>query len=443
MRKWLVCLTIATLFVGCKSDEQGVQVTDGQLSFTWNADVCEQEIRLTNSGSWQVSSDANCRNWCYPVRSSGDEATITLWVSPNITDKPRSGKVTVISGGKSQEISVSQPAFTGNLDDYVYHLPVVFHVMYNDASNDTLNVKESQLKKILEGVNKLYAANKMNIVFEMAKYDKEGKKLKEPGIIRHEVKFKEYDPGKFLDHTNEEFSDYQLNLKKNINIYVFRFKQSSKESTTMGITTLPVVSKAHPLDSLLATDAANDYAYLNQSWGVCINNAGIYEWQDNKSYNPRYVVATMAHELGHYLGLLHTFSNDECNNDDACDDTHISDYDNYMAYVAKLLDDIIASGRKEISMKEVATRIDCKTNEEFLADNILDYTYTTNEKFTAQQRARTRHILKYAPLVPGPKLVDYNTTGKTMRAVSTSLDIKKITPCPEVPFRQLPVVGAK
>jgi hypothetical protein len=88
-------------------------------------------------------------------------------------------------------------------------------------------------------------------------------------------------------------------------------------------------------------------------------------------------------------------------------------------------------------------RYDCKTNEEFLADNILDYTYTTNEKFTAQQRARTRHILKYAPLVPGPKLVDYNTTGKTMRAVSAPLDIKKITHCPEVPFRQLPVVGAK
>ena len=334
MRKLLAVIGFLALLIGCGGDDAGsggnsggVTIIGGE-SLTFGSSVTSHEIQLSGSVSWSAKSDDNCKNWCYPFKASGNSDKIVLWVSPNITDKARSGKVTVQLGGKKQEISVSQPAFTGNLDTYDYHLPVVFHVMYHNKSDKKQNPDKSQFTKILDAVNKLYAANNMHIVFEMAKYNDEGEELEEPGIIRKQVDFSEYDANEFLQ--DKDYADDVLNLKKYINIFVFRFAQPSSDVTSLGLTTLPIVPTAYPLEHLVDTDAANEYAYLTTPYGVCINNEAIEEWQDEKTVNPRYIVATVAHEIGHYIGLLHTFSEIECEEDDGCEDTPISDYNNYI-----------------------------------------------------------------------------------------------------------------
>jgi len=447
-RKFLVWVGLALVLVNCGGDDTSsspdVSVAAGQESFTWGSDVRSQDILLTGKGSWSVRSDADCQNWCYPVKASGNSSSIPLWVSPNITNKARSGKVTVTVGGRSQTITVSQPAFSGDLDEYVYYLPVVFHVLYHDAKDETQNAPQSQFTKILTAVNKLYADNHMNIVFEMAKYDDEGELLDEPGIIRHQVSFDELDADDFLGSTDEkyqEFIDCQLNLKKCINIFMFCFTQEDEETTSLGLTTLPIVTNTHSLEGLYATDKANDYAYLDQVWGVCVNSAFINEWQDDQHINSKFIVATLAHELGHYLGLLHTFSENECEDDDYCDDTNNSDYNEYVEYITNYINKELAlNTERTFTIDEVATRTDCKTEEEFVAKNILDYAFTTSEEFTNDQFRRTRLVLEYSPLVPGPKLVDYNTTGKGMRGVSTTLNIKRPNPCPKVPVKQMPPV---
>ena len=421
------------------------------VSYVWDSSVTSQVIRLSASASWSVKSDDHCKNWCYPVKSSGTSDKIVLWVSPNITNKARSGKVTVQLGGKKQEISVSQPAFTGDLDTYDYHLPVVFHVMYHNKSDKTQNPDKSQFTKILDAVNKLYAANNMHIVFEMAKYDDKGEELEEPGIIRKQVDFSEYDASEFLQ--DKDYADDVLNLKKYINIFVFRFAQPSSDVTSLGLTTLPIVPTKYPLEYLIDTDVANDYAYLTTPFGVCINNKFIDEWQDEGTIKATYIVSTVAHELGHYVGLLHTFSENECEEDDGCDDTHISDYENYLAYIQKYQNDEIAKGRdpNSFNIKELGTRTDCKTGEEFIADNILDYAYTIGDVFTADQKKRTRHVLKYGALTPGPKLIDYNTTGivtkstnkSSQRAAASRPGMVQTDPCPKVPVNRLPQIGLK
>ena len=451
MRKLLAVIGFLVLLIGCGGDDAGsggnsggVTIIGGE-SLTFGSSVTSHAIQLSGSVSWSAKSDDNCKNWCYPFKASGNSDKIVLWVSPNITDKARSGKVTVQLGGKKQEISVSQPAFTGNLDTYDYHLPVVFHVLYKNESDKKQNPDKSQFTKILDAVNKLYAANNMHIVFEMAKYNDEGEELEEPGIIRKQVDFSEYDASEFLQ--DKDYADDVLNLKKYINIFVFRFAQPSSDVTSLGLTTLPIVPTAYPLEHLVDTDAANEYAYLTTPFGVCINNEAIDEWQDEKTVNPRYIVATVAHEIGHYIGLLHTFSEIECEEDDGCEDTPISDYNNYIEYITDYITKQQAAGKK-ITIEEVATRTDCKTGEEFIADNILDYAYTIGDVFTADQKNRTRHVLKYGVLMPGPKLVEYNTTGYvTKRAANRAFapvpGFVKTTHCPEVPFRQLPVVDAK
>ncbi len=451
-RKLLVCIGLAFALVNCGGDDSSsesgdnssVQVAAGQESFTWGSDVRSQEIRLTGSTSWSVSSDASCQNWCYPVKERGNGSSIPLWVSPNITNKERSGKVTVTVGGRAYTINVSQPAFTGDLDKYVYYLPVVFHVLYKDANDKTQNAPQSQFTKILNAVNKLYADNDMNIVFEMAKYDKDGELLAEPGIIRHQVNFDELDASDFQGSTEEKYEkyvDYQLNLKKCINIFMFCFTQEDDKTTSLGVTTLPIATSAYSLEGLYVTDRVNDYAYLNQVWCVCINSVFVYEWQDDQHVNSRYIVSTLAHELGHYLGLLHTFSENECEDDDYCDDTHVSDYENYFAYIIKYMEKEEAlDPNRSFTIEEVATRTDCKTGEKFVARNILDYNYTTNEEFTRDQFRRTRFVLEYSPLVPGPKLVNYNTTGKGLRVATAPVTFPKPKPCPPVPLKQKPQV---
>lgn len=442
------------MLIGCGGDDAGsggnsggVTIIGGE-SLTFGSSVTSHEIQLSGSVSWSAKSDDNCKNWCYPFKASGNSDKIVLWVSPNITDKARSGKVTVQLGGKKQEISVSQPAFTGNLDTYDYHLPVVFHVMYHNKSDKKQNPDKSQFTKILDAVNKLYAANNMHIVFEMAKYDDEGEELEEPGIIRKKVDFKEYDPHEFLK--DEDYAEDVQNLKKFINIFVFCFAQPSSDATTLGYTTLPIVPTAYPLEHLVVSDAANDYAYLTTPFGVCINNEFIDVWQDEGTIKPTYIVSTVAHELGHYVGLLHTFSEIECEEDDGCEDTPISDYNNYIEYITDYIAKQQAAGKK-ITIEEVAKRTDCKTGKEFIADNILDYAYTIGDVFTADQKKRTRHVLKYGALTPGPKLIDYNTTGivikstnkSSQRAAASHPGMVQTDPCPKVPVNRLPQIGLK
>lgn len=454
MRKLLAVIGFLVLLIGCGGDDAGsggnsggVTIIGGE-SLTFGSSVTSHEIQLSGSVSWSAKSDDNCKNWCYPFKASGNGDKIVLWVSPNITNKARSGKVTVQLGGKKQEISVSQPAFTGNLDTYDYHLPVVFHVMYHNKSDKKQNPDKSQFTKILDAVNKLYAANNMHIVFEMAKYNDEGEELEEPGIIRKKVDFKEYDPHEF--QKDEDYAEDVQNLKKFINIFVFCFAQSSSESTTLGYTTLPIVPTKYPLEYLIDTDAANEYAYLTTPYGVCINNEFIDEWQDEGTINPTYIVSTVAHELGHYVGLLHTFSEIECEEDDGCEDTPISDYNNYIEYFTDYQAKQKAAGKKMI-IEEAAKRTDCKTGKEFIADNILDYAYTIGDVFTADQKKRTRHVLKYGALTPGPKLIDYNTTGivikstnkSSQRAAASHPGMVQTDPCPKVPVNRLPQIGLK
>ena len=452
MRKLLAVIGFLTLLIGCGGDDAGsggnsggVTIIGGE-SLTFGSSVTSHEIQLSGSVSWSAKSDDNCKNWCYPFKASGNSDKIVLWVSPNITDKARSGKVTVQLGGKKQEISVSQPAFTGDLDTYDYHLPVVFHVMYHNKSDKKQNANASQFTKILKAVNQLYADNDMHIVFEMGKYDRKGEELSEPGIIRKQIDFDEMSPDDFLK--DKTFSDDVLNLKKYINIFVFPFAKDGGDKITLGMTTMPFLPSAHPLDSLRSSDNVIEYAYLDIPFGVCINSDYINEWQEENMIKSTYIVSTVAHELGHYLGLLHTFSEHECEDDDACDDTPISDYENYISNILKYQEDEKAKGRDSFTFKELGTRKDCKTGEEFLATNILDYAYTSAEKFSPQQKNRTRHVLKYGVLMPGPKLVEYNTTGYVAkraanRAFAPAPGFVKTTHCPKVPVNRLPQIGLK
>lgn len=440
---FILLLTALTLVTACTKDNDSLSEEKKMETLTWDSQVREYAINITGNSSWVAHSNVK---WCAPLKSTGKGATeLKVMVSPNLTAEARQGLITITTTKGIRTIQVTQPAYTGNVDKYEYRLPVMFHVMYKDAGDEQQNVSQRQLNRIMTEVNKLYAANGTDIQFEMAKYDDEGNTLAEAGIMRHQVDFNECDPETFLNGKttkNKEYAKYQQNLRRCINIYLFKFQQDKQGNQTLGISNLAIVAKAHPLDSLFATDALNNYCYTDSPRGCCIDNTNINSWQEEGTLSPTYIVTTVAHELGHYLGLLHTFSQEGCDWDDACDDTHISDYEDYINYLTWLAKTATQTGNP-LYISDVLKRTDCKTSETFKADNIMDYTYTKANTFSPQQRARIRHILKYGTSVPGPKLLDLPmhpsvTTRSTVERASIPVSVQL---CPPTNKKPLPIRG--
>ena len=117
---------------------------------------------------------------------------------------------------------------------------------------------------------------------------------------------------------------------------------------------------------------------------------------------------TLAHELGHYLGLRHVFSEggttSMCTDTDYCKDTpsyNRSEYEQWLNNLDK---------QNKYQLKDLAKRYSCEKGE-YEAHNIMDYAYCFYNEITLEQRKRIRHILNYSPLIPGPKESRIDTRG--------------------------------
>ena len=442
MKKDLFAWLFACSLLSACSDKSETPVLHvSSNEFTWDATVREQVLTVATPTKWVARSNVN---WCKPMKVSGETGTeVRLWVSPNLTKEARSGTLTISSGGQVKVVNLKQPAYTGDVDSYEYVLPVVFHVLYKDETDEKQNVREGWLASLLERVNKLYKNNHIGVTFEMAAYDQDGVQLEEAGVMRHKVASDSFDPSDFLMGNGEahDLVEYGQNLRRFINVYVYRFSDDAAETggQTLGISDMPMTTTEHRLDSLYAQPDIENYTHMSTPWGVCINNEEIYTLTDRYYYKSDDVSVTLAHELGHYLGLLHAFSEVGCLYDDACSDTPISDYTAYQERIEQLMEDYSRSHSTEtLTLDLLATRDNCQeAGQTFVADNIMDYFYCYSNVLTSQQRARIRYVLNYAPMVPGPKLVDYGV-GTTTRA--TSEMVRRLSHCPSKPVS--PVIVA-
>ena len=125
-------------------------------------------------------------------------------------------------------------------------------------------------------------------------------------------------------------------------------------------------------------------------------------------YSEADIRVTLAHELGHYLGLRHVFSEeesggllDECKDTDYCKDTpsyNKIEYDNWLNELPGT----------SYELEYLCQRSNCQ-DIKFISKNIMDYSYSYSNQFTQNQRERIRHVLSYSPLIPGPKKGDIDT----------------------------------
>ena len=277
-------------------------------------------------------------------------------------------------------------------DDYEYELPVVFHVLYKDANDALQNPKQTRLSLIIDSVNALYKRNGMNITFKMATDDENGRKLEEPGVIRHPVDFDDYDSNDFLQK-NSKYAEYTQNLRKFINF--------------------------------------NGVRRFTNPWGICINNIFIDQSQKWGYVNPNCAWSTLAHELGHYIGLFHTFSEEDCEGTDYCSDTKSCNYQAYMKTIEDFLKGLSDQEKLFLtSFYDLPPRTECQTGEDYYADNIMDYIYTLCSNISKEQRARTRHVLNYCPLMPGLKKEEATTRAGESPEPTPTLFRPRLSNCP-------------
>lgn len=284
-------------------------------------------------------------------------------------------------------------------------LPVVFHVLYEDPNSLQQSPKASVFQDRLSRLNSFYAATlypgagsaPVDVKFMMATVDPDGNAMAEPGINR--VQYTGATNMSAVDFLDAKPTGRNAKLfwdpNKYVNVWVFGFLNTGNpndpadETYVTGISYLAYATTAHPIDKL----NAGDY-YLshlpNYMHGITLNNA----WFTKEEGIP-----TLIHEMGHYLGLKHAFSDpsdktyDGCANkndasDDGCADTPKYDRRAYQSMYATLVGAGLSYARESCA------------GQPFRSKNVMDYYDGDRTQFTAGQGGRVESVLGYSPLIP-------------------------------------------
>lgn len=373
-----VILLVLIGFSSCEDSTSDATLELSQSTFeNISSDGATLTVNITSSDSWTAASSSTACN-LVPNQGTSNQS-LSIVVEANLDEAERNMTVVVTSGGIKKTISISQQGRSTTAGEYHYNLPVIFHVLYKDKNNPLQYVKQDRLAKILDTVNKLYKDKTksvdMNLTFTLATTDEDGKPLSTPG---------------------------------DINVMVYNFKDDeSTNSTTLGIAHIPFSTVgSNYLEGLSKTQKSYlEKQNLKFPYSVSINSLFINDQSTSTQYSTADITVTLAHELGHYLGLDHAFSeNDEgiydgCFDSDYCDDTptyNKVEYDADYAYTAK-------NDPANFTFDYLVKRKNCKTNQTFTSTNIMDYSVSYSDRFTNDQRSRIRHVLTYSPLIPGPK----------------------------------------
>lgn len=335
----LIVAVIASFIVyGCEDNEANcLELSESSFSNV-DGDGATLTVSVTSDVEWQISKTAQ---WCNvtPGKGSGNQ-TLTLQIEANPDSKERKVTVTVASPATkmSRKIEITQAAGYTPIEQYHYNLPVVFHVLYQNKSDAQQYVSPNRLSEILNAVNRLYKKSvqsaDMNLTFTLATASPDGEKTDQPGV--------EYIswPGSYPIDCDAFMNDdingtagkgyvrYVWDPNRYINIMVYNFaNESGSNTTTLGISHLPFTTKgANSLAGLSEINVSRlELKNLSFPYCVSINSRFINEESTATTYKPADITVTLAHELGHYLGLHHVFSETErgnsCEDTDYCTDT--------------------------------------------------------------------------------------------------------------------------
>ena len=379
-RFFLIVLLPLLWMLSCAEDRPAPQVlktSEHNISFSGRPGAWL--LTVNSNTNWSVENETD---WCRVNKENGiNTDQLVISVDSNNPGTPRSTTLRFVSQLHKVSVIVNQDTLRG---DYHYRLPVIFHVIYEQGKeNDSIqNVKTEVLHALVDRANYLYRSGHnsidMNVELVLATETPTGEALPEAGIERIQNSILAYyNADNFLSQEKSEFASLMWDPNKYVNVYLFTCTQKD----LLGVSHLALTPRQNSLEGL----QANNYYYTQLPkvpWGIVLNNSHINE---ERAYT------TLAHELGHYLGLLHVFGEKDCEETDYCDDTPSYNREEY-----------IASLKEGMQEQELFNRTGCD-GLPFVSYNIMDYDFSYLNQFTLEQYKRVRHVLENSPRIPGPK----------------------------------------
>ncbi len=372
-------------------------------------------VIVETNAETSVSSN---RSWCQVASATTQSGEFKITTTENTGRFERSAQVTFENGGLTESVTVTQEKgeYTAGMH---YEIPIVFHIIYSNSSSEQHNVSQEKIYEIFDNLCEIYdtCSQDMNFDFVLAEEDENGSTLAEPGINRIQQALYQIECLDLMYESTGEYKSLAWDPRKYLNVTIYEF---ADEFSIIGLSRAPYLVDPYELEGviqLLDYTHPDDLPFI---YTISLNNAYLYP-EESDSYNMYDFGEMLAHEIGHYLGLFHPYSEtyvsgvyDSCDDTDYCEDTPSYNrykYEEVMFYVdmSYVFDDE--------DIETLSWRTSCLDGSSFRANNIMDYAICDTDTFTADQAARMRYILENSPYIPGCKSEDY----ETMQAAPTGI----------------------
>ncbi|HJD94534.1 MAG TPA: zinc-dependent metalloproteinase lipoprotein [Bacteroides togonis] len=412
---YLLTVFFCLILASCSTDEPAFTLSQNTFD-NIPPEGKNLSLQIQTSGEWTATS-LN-KDWCSVTPATGTgNGTISIEVSGNIS-KDRTGTIVIYCNGTQTNININQKALPEG-EELTYRIPVIFHVLYKDKNDQHQYISDDRIKQVLNKVNQYYkgktvatggdAGQDINLEFYLPENDEAGNQLETPGIEYIAWDEMPIDCEAFMESKNSKILNMLWDMNKYINIMLYNFAEV-EGGTILGISHLPLSTQGkNYLEGLQAVDYTHmENSHLGYPHCVSINTLYFDQDTQSNSYNSADANVTLAHELGHYLGLHHAFneSSEDINADsDYCLDT--PPYNRSLYEQSVMIPAYQAWQASNFDMTALQPGF-LRTNslnpeQTFTSYNLMDYEISHSDRFTLNQRERMRHVLEYSPLIPGPK----------------------------------------
>ncbi len=431
--KYIALALTASLAVGsCASDEAKGDDTGATTSAVITLSTEEVEasaagatVDVTTSGEWQVASN---RSWCSVSAEEGeDNGSFKLTFDENSEMYARSAQVVVSNDSDSKTIEVSQAAGVYS-EGMHYKLPVVFHIFYNRDTNAQHYIPQEKIYEIFDYLKSAYANCGQDLGFEfvLAEEAPDGQTLAMPGIDYVQWKIAKISYTDFMFDSYNEYADLMWDPSKYINVSIYEFSQ---RIAPVGISQSSYLYSADHIDGTVELKTYVEPTELLFPMCVSVNNTYLNSDGDlDSQFND--FKSTVAHELGHLLGLKHVFYEDGASTAGELDTDFCSDTPTYnrLGYTIDQFNPVLSEYYSSLdygynpeppaaeAIESLYFRTDKSGAEpfEFESTNFMDYALGRFTTFSAEQKARMRHLITHSPFLPGCKAVEFTKTKASM-----------------------------